>query len=119
MQLPLLFGWRLSAVLNKYPYGTCLNPHIGVYRPQRGGLFIRFPAHWPVWNWNVHPRDRRHANALRAEPRKFSSLGVRKVVGIGSLFSVFQYATGVINIYVKIPFSKTFKWSFKGKPTHG
>jgi len=32
MQIPLLFGWRLSVVLTKGKYSCCLNPHVGIYR---------------------------------------------------------------------------------------
>lgn len=109
MKFPIGFGWWFSAVLNKYPYASCLNPHIGVYRPQRGGLLFRFPPTWRVWSLNIHPRDRAAARNKRITTRP----DIRKVFQVGrserALVSVFQLGSGAYRVYWRLPFSDKTK----------
>lgn len=106
MQVALLGGWRFSAVLNKHPYSTCLNPHIGIYRPQRSGLMLRFPPHWRIWSIELDGKRRAFAHGLRKATNqlKIERFGVRTVFRLCAFRGA--YRTGLVVFETK----KAFEW---------
>lgn len=114
---PLIGGWWFSALLNKHPYSRCLNPHIGIYRPQHGGYMLRFPAHWKIWNAELNRTRRKQFH-----PRFKTNRGCRKVFHIGPT-NIFmeQYIKGnSVDGYERATYlkllHKTYVWRKKYSP---
>ncbi len=113
MRVPLCFGFWFSAHLNKGRYSSCLNPHIGIYRPGRDGLMLRFNPDWKIWNYEFDAkiRDAKRRAALRLEPPSIRQIFVinLRVVRL----QMFVERSGLRKLYARPMVGMTRCWTWK------
>lgn len=127
MQWKILYtSWCVSINLNKGPYSTCLNPHIGIFKTtfhkpfgwqgkrikswsyvrDHKGWFLEFKPHW-IFNIELNRKQRKFKRIRKSKSRFQISLKQLIKIDFYPKFSFnvnYDFVKKELRIYLKLPF---------------